>query len=134
MSTLAHVSTRRRPDGVVVVTARGEFDLRTTDLLRGALVDALTRQRPDRLIVDVAGVTFMDSMGLRALVGAYRLASRQNTRFGMADPSPFMRQKLEAVGLAGILGVPPTDSDADRAGQDVVATGTVATGTVATPA
>jgi anti-anti-sigma factor len=112
MSTPAHVSTRRREDGTAVVTACGEFDLRTADLLKQALVDALAHGRPDRLIVDVAGVVFMDSMGLRALVGGYRLARRQNTSFSVSNPSAFMRQKLDAVGLAGILGL--TESVAYR--------------------
>jgi anti-anti-sigma factor len=112
MSTPAHVSTHRREDGAAVVTACGEFDLRTADLLKRALVDALTHGRPDRLIVDVAGVVFMDSMGLRALVGGYRLARRQNTSFSVSNPSAFMRQKLDAVGLAGILGL--TESVAHR--------------------
>lgn len=108
----AQVSVRRCADGVALVTARGEFDLPTADLLKQALVDALT-SGPDRLVVDVGGVTFMDSMGLRALVGGYRLACRQNTRFAVANPSAFMRYKLDAVGLADILGLPPiTDGTA----------------------
>jgi anti-anti-sigma factor len=112
MSTPAQVSTRRGEDGVALVTARGEFDLRTADLLKQALVDALGQGQPNRLIVDVGGVTFMDSMGLRALVGGYRIACRQNTRFAVANPSAFMHYKLEAVGLTEILGL---SSGTDRA-------------------
>jgi anti-anti-sigma factor len=109
MSTPAQVSVRRCADGVALVTARGEFDLRTADLLRQALADALA-PGPDQLVVDVAGVTFMDSMGLRALVGGYRTARRQNTLFVVDNPSAFMRYKLGAVGLAEILGVEATAS------------------------
>jgi anti-sigma B factor antagonist len=57
-------------DGVVVVTVAGELDLATAPRLTSQL-DALRRNgRPPRVLVDLGGLEFCDSTGLRALLGA----------------------------------------------------------------
>jgi anti-anti-sigma factor len=54
-------------DGAVL-EVNGEVDLATVEQFRAALLDA---QRSERVVVDLSGVTFMDSAGVNALVGAY---------------------------------------------------------------
>jgi anti-anti-sigma factor len=54
-------------DGAVLEVS-GEVDLATVEQFRTALLDA---QRSERVVVDLSGVTFMDSAGINALVGAY---------------------------------------------------------------
>ena len=56
-------------DGVRLLEAFGELDLATAPTLCGHL-DAARRQRVRRLVVDLTGVDFCDSTGLRALLGA----------------------------------------------------------------
>jgi anti-anti-sigma factor len=53
-------------DGIAAVVVIGEIDMATADLLRQALDHART---PDgRVLVDLAGTTFIDSCGLAVLV------------------------------------------------------------------
>jgi anti-anti-sigma factor len=57
---------------VPVVRARGDLDLDTAAQLCGAIQAAAADARPPRVVVDLTGVGFCDSTGLRALIGAVR--------------------------------------------------------------
>ena len=69
--------TVRRERGVVIVAVTGEIDISTVTRLRECLSEVADSGRT--LIVDLNRVTFIDSAGLGALVGAYR---RANARGG----------------------------------------------------
>jgi anti-anti-sigma factor len=52
-------------DGAPVIRLRGELDLSTAEPLREALERAEAR-RPQAIVVDLTGVTFIDSSGAAA--------------------------------------------------------------------
>jgi stage II sporulation protein AA (anti-sigma F factor antagonist) len=56
-------------DGVRLLEVFGELDLATAPKLCSAL-DAARGHRVKRLVIDLTGVDFCDSTGLRALIGA----------------------------------------------------------------
>jgi len=56
-------------EGVRLLEAFGELDLATAPKLC-SLLDAARIQRVKRLVIDLTGVDFCDSTGLRALMGA----------------------------------------------------------------
>ena len=53
--------------GIVVLTVSGELDAAAAPLLRRHL---LSGPHPGRVLLDLGGVTFMDSVGLRTLLEA----------------------------------------------------------------
>ncbi len=57
----------------VVVTLTGELDLATTPELDRQLA-AIDRTQITRLLIDLGGVTFMDSTGLASIIRAHHLA------------------------------------------------------------
>lgn len=57
---------------VPTVRATGELDLDTAAQLCGAIGEAATQAREPRVVVDLTGIEFCDSTGLRALIGAVR--------------------------------------------------------------
>lgn len=61
-STPLAVTSGRRPDGVIVLTAVGEIDMTNAEVLATAL-----DQVPGRVVVDVTGVDYLDSAGLSVL-------------------------------------------------------------------
>lgn len=102
----AVMTTRRQADGAIVVDVRGMLDAATVDALRSALVSTLHGQRPTMMIVDLTYVTFMDSMGVGALVAGYNAARETGTRFVLRNPSEFVHHQLRVTGLAEMFGLP----------------------------
>jgi anti-sigma B factor antagonist len=86
---------RQGPEGVVIV-AEGELDLIGAPALAAALPDA----GDDPVILDLAGVGFMDSSGLRALLEARQRCLDAGRPFRIARPSDAVRRVLELVDLA----------------------------------
>ncbi|GAA2583033.1 hypothetical protein GCM10010435_70990 [Winogradskya consettensis] len=102
----AVMTTRRQDDGAIVVDVRGMLDAATVDALRNALVGTLHGQRPTMMIVDLTYVTFMDSMGVGALVAGYNAARETGTRFLLRNPSEFVHHQLRITGLTEMFGLP----------------------------
>jgi len=104
----AVMTTRRQADGAIVVDLRGSLDAATVDGLRAALLDALHRDRPRLMIVDLTFVTFMDSMGIGALIAGHEAARDVGARFVLRNPSEFVHRQLGISGLTGLFGLPST--------------------------
>ena len=104
----AVMTTRRQADGAIVVDVRGTLDAATVDALREALLATLHAERPTTMIVDLTFVTFMDSMGIGALVTGYNAARETGTRFVLRNPSEFVHRQLRVTGLTEMFGLPTT--------------------------
>lgn len=63
--------------GVAVVTVGGEVDVYTAPQLRSALDEQIAEGRV-RLVIDLDGVSFLDSTGLGVLVGRLKLVRKQS--------------------------------------------------------
>jgi anti-sigma B factor antagonist len=102
----AAMTTRRQADGAIVVEVRGSLDAATVDALRATLLRVLQAERPVTMVVDLTFVTFMDSMGVGALVSGYNTARETGTRFVLRNPSEFVHRQLRITGLAEMFGLP----------------------------
>jgi anti-anti-sigma factor len=80
-----------------VVTLEGELDAASSNELAQVLHGALGSQ-PQRLVVDLAGVTFMDSSGLRSLLQGAERAANQDTQLVVERASGIVRRVLEVTG------------------------------------
>ena len=86
-----------RRDGAVVLSLAGELDLYNAEEVRAALLDACSAD-PKVLVVDLDGVTFIDSTALGVLIEARsRLTDRKG--FRLASPGLETRRALEVSGL-----------------------------------
>jgi anti-sigma B factor antagonist len=86
-----------RNNGATVVRLAGELDLYNAHTVREALI-ACTEEAPDRLVVDLSGVSFIDSTALGVLIEARsRMANRRG--FVLASPGLETRRALEVSGL-----------------------------------
>lgn len=85
-------------DGALVL--HGEIDSYTApDLAQRLAAD------PPVEVVDVAGVTFIDSSGLRAIVEAHQARHAAGSQLVLRSPSAAVQRLLEISGLAGHLDV-----------------------------
>ena len=81
----------------LVLSLAGELDLYTAPALREALQFTVGRS-PERLVVDLAGVTFIDSTALGLLVEA-RSQLGNGEALTLAAPGLEVRRALEVSGL-----------------------------------
>lgn len=96
----------RRDDGAVVVRLVGELDLYNAPEVRAALLELMAEQ-PERLVVDLAEVDFVDSTALGVLIEARtKLANRRS--FLLAAPGLETHRALQISGLDQHLAVHET--------------------------
>jgi anti-anti-sigma factor len=97
---------RRGP--VTVAAVGGELDMDTSPWLT-RLVAGLIEDRPVRLVLDLAGVTFCGAAGLRSLLLARQEVSAANGLLVLRNPSPVTRQVLALTHLADAFQIQLTD-------------------------
>lgn len=84
--------------GATVIVVRGEIDHIAVREIQREVTQALARQRPHRLSIDLGLVTFMSSEGLGTLVACRKLAERNGSRLMLRNPSPFLQRLLQVSG------------------------------------
>lgn len=88
----------REDDGIVVV-ASGEIDLASSPELRSLLHDLLDDDA-EVLVLDLQGVSFIDSSGLGVLVGVLQRAQEQpGRRFELRGVQGPVRRVFDITGL-----------------------------------
>ena len=90
-------------DGLALVTVAGDVDLASADRLSDELETAL--QKSQTLVVDVGGVTFIDSTGLNVLVQAPRAAREGGGDFRLRRPSRMLLRLLEITRLETLFAI-----------------------------
>ena len=83
------------------VRLTGRLDIPGADVVALPLA-TLSGSKSD-LAVDMAGVTFIASMGLRHLLSASKAIRRRGGRFVLVNPNDAVAEVIEAAGLADFL-------------------------------
>ena len=83
----------------------GEVDATSADRLTESVVEVLGRRKPRRLEIDLGGVTFLDSAGIRALVRCHADAQQADCPLTLSAPRPMVYRVLEITGLLEYFGV-----------------------------
>ena len=88
----------RRADGRAVVAVGGEVDLETASQLGEHALNAVREVSP-HVALDLAGVTFMDSTGLKVLLSIQRRADLAGGSLVLAGAARSVRRILALTGL-----------------------------------
>lgn len=100
------VITSEEPDRTVVAVL-GELDVLSVPDLRLALHAAIDRAAPRAVVVDLAGLHFLDATGLGALVGAHRRALRVGSQLVLRNPPERVARLLAVTRLDRVLVLDP---------------------------
>jgi anti-sigma B factor antagonist len=84
-----------------VLTATGRADIQALDQLDKAIVAAV--ESSSKVALDLSGVEYMSSAGLRALISGARAAQTRGATFVVCSPVPAVRKVFEISGLASLL-------------------------------
>jgi anti-sigma B factor antagonist len=88
-------------DGALVVSPRGEIDMATIGLLKDAI--AAERAQGDDLVIDLRGVSFMDSSGLRYVLELNRLAEQEGFALRVVRGPVAVQRVFEVSGIQSLL-------------------------------
>ncbi len=91
---------------VVEIAPAGEMDVDTAHEVKDAISAVLAVHRPTRIELDMHQVTFLDSVGISAMVASFQLASVSGVRLVVVRPSRFVHRQLWITGLLGLFGAP----------------------------
>ena len=91
-------------NGRAIVFIRGEMDMSSSRAVRDALSTA--QQGSPDVIVDMTEVTFMDSTGINALMGAYRRAPHDGS-VRVVGAKSIVRRAFEITGVSELLLLEP---------------------------
>jgi anti-anti-sigma factor len=92
--------------GRITVAASGQVDLATAPRLASALAQARDDGSAE-IVVDLAGVDFLDSAGVRVLVQAARDTTAAGATLYLDGAQGWVARVLEITGLATHLPPPP---------------------------
>jgi len=98
-------------EGVVKVGLVGRLDTPGVDAVETRFTAAVC-PRGARTVVDLSGVEFIGSLGLRMFITVARTLSRKNGRLILYAPQPFVAQVLETASLGDIIPVRPDAASA----------------------
>ena len=85
MSDLANIDISDRGGGVIVARVVGDLDLSNLYAVHTALLDAMPNEAHG-LVIDLAGVSFLDSSGVETLYRVQRSLGVRQQRFAVAIP------------------------------------------------
>jgi anti-sigma B factor antagonist len=85
----------------VVVSVAGEIDVATCLRLEQAATDAIAvaADRSGGVVLDLSEVGFIDSSGLRVLIGVRQLAETEQVPMALRSPSRAVHRLLELTAL-----------------------------------
>ena len=93
-----NVQVEAHDDSVVLVLV-GELDPHTAPSLRDHLTSAVGDTTTE-VVLDVGGLTFIDSSGLRVIIAAHKDMEGRGGRLVLRSPTATTRRLLDITGLA----------------------------------
>lgn len=95
--------TTQRTGAALHAALSGELDHHSAEKVRKEL-DAAIRDGVRELVLDLSGLTFMDSSGIGVILGRYRLIREQGGRVRVSAMSTYAARILKMAGILTLLG------------------------------
>jgi anti-sigma B factor antagonist len=106
------VQTRRTDKGVTVLAPSGRLDVVGAPALKEAIGDAVKDNGQPRLVIDMEGVSFVDSTGLGSVIAALKQVRSSKGDLRLAAPNQQVRVVLELTTLDRVFTYYPSVEDA----------------------
>ena len=98
------------PSGLVIAVV-GELDIATAPALRDRF-DTASEAGRHRLVIDLSGVSFLDSVALATIVHAKQRLPEEGRMAVVVDPSSYVMLVFESGGLGKVLDLVETRAEA----------------------
>ena len=91
-----------------VIEVKGDIDLYSSPQVRQTILDALTQKTTRWVIINLAGVRYVDSSGVASLVEGLQLSRKSQVRFVLCGLNKAPRQVLELTRLIKVFEIHDT--------------------------
>lgn len=96
---------------VLLIRLEGELDLASAPDFRRLVDESMGLDRPQMVVVDLRGVSFVDSSGLGAILGRYRRLKSEGIEMILVASSHKIREVLELSGIDRAISVVDSPED-----------------------
>ena len=101
-------------NGLLVVRINGEIDHHSAVEMRTGIDGEIFERRPEKLILDLSGVEFMDSSGLGLILGRYATVQKVKGELVVLNPNDRVIKILKLAGAERIIKVEYVDIDTEK--------------------
>jgi anti-sigma B factor antagonist len=105
------IETAPGAGGVQVIKLTGPFTITTMFDFQSTMRE----QKPAVTLLDLSGVSYMDSAALGALLGVHVSCHREHRKFGLIAPSDRLKTLFQVAGVEGVLQIYPSAEAAQAA-------------------
>jgi stage II sporulation protein AA (anti-sigma F factor antagonist) len=87
----------------LVVRIGGEMDLAVAEYIRQEIDRRFSREGAKNILLDLKGVTFMDSSGLGVVLGRYKKVAAIGGRMAIIHVAPQVKRVLDVAGVNKLM-------------------------------
>ena len=96
----------------LVARVSGELDLFSAARFRSLVDGELQKTGAPNLVINLKGLTFVDSTGLGVILGRHKIVSSWGGRFLLTDVSPKVISMFDMAGLLPLFKIAGTEKEA----------------------
>ncbi|HET8714306.1 MAG TPA: anti-sigma factor antagonist [Holophagaceae bacterium] len=104
----------RQEGSASVVTIQGKVNFEVTAQLRDVIRETVATQQPKLLVINLDGVSFIDSSGLGLLVAARNSVDKSGGKLHLACLPPAVKKTFDQTNLTNYFSIFATEQDALR--------------------
>ena len=98
------MSEKSKIDEVTVVTIKGEVDIYSIDVFRGAIEKSFDQEARE-IILDCSELTYIDSIGMGVLIEMRNKSQELGKKMLMKNPRPNIKKLLTLTGVDQIIDI-----------------------------
>jgi anti-anti-sigma factor len=103
--------SQQQTDSKDKIFVNGEIDVSNINELDTVLNSSINKQTTEDIIVNMREVSFIGSVAIASLIGAYNSATEQGKNFSLENPSSITQRLFEITSLTGVIPVGYTDDN-----------------------
>ena len=90
-------------NGILTASVKGEIDHHNAGSVRQKIDIRMMSERPKELVLDLSGVSFMDSSGLGLILGRYARGSELGISVSVSNPTAAASKILDLAGMERLV-------------------------------
>src|SRR5438067_10929350 len=111
-TTTPLIPAARKVGDALLASIKGEIDLHISSELRTALLDMIQNEKPQKLVLNLSQVPYMDSSAIAVLVESLQKMRKAGGKVFLTNLQPRVKGLLEIARLDTIVGIAKDEAEA----------------------